>query len=258
MGDEAARNWQCRKMSSTPAIECEPRLSAAGPGTARLARVVARPSAMARVGRQVRPWMVLLLITLCWDRAVYLRVTVADGARAAAMKESGWYIALRSLGTLYPWLALGVLLLLIDLNKQSQPARSPNPLRRAVFLVLCPLLAGGVAEVLKPLVGRFKPEYTDGWFRFAGMTERLNRWSDLGMASSHTAVAFGAAFALSWILPRGAPLFIAGAVGCAMTRLLAGAHFLSDVYVGILIAYLSVRAIHTIDLRNNSGVPLAV
>lgn len=244
-------------MSGTPAIDSEPRPSAGGLHRAQPARLAARPSAPARLGRQLLPWTVLLFITLCWDRAVYLRVTVADGALAAGMKESGWYIALRSLGTLYPWAALGVLFLLIDLNKPSQPARSRNPLRRAVFLILCPLLAGGVAEVLKPLVGRFKPEYTDGWFRFAGMTERLNRWSDLGMASSHTAVAFGAAFALSWIVPRGAPLFVAGAVGCAMTRLLAGAHFLSDVYAGIVIAYLSVRVIHTIDLRNNAGTPLA-
>jgi membrane-associated phospholipid phosphatase len=42
-----------------------------------------------------------------------------------------------------------------------------------------------------------------------------------------------------------------------MTRLLAGAHFLSDVYVGVLMAYLSVRAIHAIDLRNNSGASIA-
>jgi membrane-associated phospholipid phosphatase len=132
-----------------------------------------------------------------------------------------------------------------------------NPFRRATFLFLCPLLSGGVAEILKPLVGRYKPEETDGWFVFAGLRERWTEWSDLGVASSHTAVAFGAAFALSWILPRGAPLFIAGAVGCALTRLLAGAHFLSDVYLGVMVAYLVSRGLRTLDLRNNAGVPLA-
>ncbi len=126
-----------------------------------------------------------------------------------------------------------------------------------MFLILAPLFAGGAAELLKPLVGRFKPEETEGWFTLASLGERWTRWSDLGMASSHTAVAFGAAFALSYILPRGAPLFVAGAVGCAMTRLLAGGHFLSDVYVGIVVAYLTTRALHGVDLRNNAGRSLA-
>jgi membrane-associated phospholipid phosphatase len=207
--------------------------------------------------RAAVPWVALLLITVCWDRAVYLHVRVADAARFAAMEKAGWYIALRSLGELYAWGALAVLLLLIDLGAPKSTERMRNPFRRAIFLILCPVFAGGVAEALKPIVGRFKPETTDGWFVFAGLRERLTAWSDLGMASSHAAVAFGAAFALSYIVPRGAPLFIAGAVGCAMTRLLAGAHFLSDVYVAILIAYAATRAIRAIDLRNNAGVPLA-
>jgi membrane-associated phospholipid phosphatase len=205
--------------------------------------------------RTLAPWGVLLLVTLCWDRAVYLYVAVADPAAKAAMEHHGWYITLRSLGTLYPVLGLAVLFLLIDSAAGAQPRRA-DPLRRAVFLFLCPLLAGGIAELLKPLVGRFKPEYTDGWSAFAGLSDRWSRWSDLGMASSHTAVAFGTAFALSTLLPRGSPLFLAAAVGCAMTRLLAGGHFFSDVYVGILIAYVVARAVRRIDAGNNRGVPI--
>ncbi len=249
-------------MNRTPAISREPKFNVVRTSTRNADAAphpgdIARRHAVGRAGRMVFPWFALLLITLCWDRAVYLHVTVSDAARAAAMKESGWYIALRSLGTLYPWAGLAVLFLLIDLGAPANPARLRNPFRRAVFLILAPLLAGGAAEILKPLVGRFKPEETEGWFRFAGLGERLSRWSDLGMASSHTAVAFGAAFALSYILPRGAPLFVAGAVGCAMTRLLAGGHFLSDVYVAVIISYFIVRALHALDLRNNSGAPIS-
>jgi membrane-associated phospholipid phosphatase len=118
------------------------------------------------------------------------------------------------------------------------------------------LLAGGAAELLKPLVGRYKPEETDGWYALSPLRDRIGDWSDLGMASSHTAVAFAAAFALSCLIPRATPLFILGAVGCAMTRLLAGGHFLSDVYVGILIAYVVTRAVRAIDQRNNAGTPI--
>lgn len=215
-----------------------------------------RPPALAPAcWRTLAPWGVLLLITLCWDRAVYLHVAVADPAAKAAMEQRGWYITLRSLGTLYPALGLAVLFLLIDSAAGARPRRT-DPLRRAVFLFLCPLLAGGIAELLKPLVGRFKPEYTDGWFSLAGLSERWSRWSDLGMASSHTAVAFGTAFALSSLIPRGWPLFLGAAVGCAMTRLLAGGHFLSDVYVGILIAYVVTRAVRAVDARNNRGMPI--
>ena len=205
--------------------------------------------------RLVAPWAALLVITLCWDRAVYLHVTVADAARAAEMKDSGWYVALRSLGTLYPWAAVSVLLLLIDLGSPATD-RPRNPLRRPVFLLLCPLLAGGAAELLKPLVGRYKPEETGGWYALAPLRDRVDQWSDLGMASSHTAVAFAGAFALACLIPRGVPLFIFGAVGCAMTRLLAGGHFLSDVYVGILIAYAVTRAVRRVDQRNNGGMPI--
>lgn len=203
------------------------------------------------------PWLVLLVVTMCWDRAVYVHVRVADEAAAEAMKGAGWYLALRSLGELYLWSGLAAVFLLLDLGGPSRGTGRRNPLRRAVFMILSPVLAGGVAEVMKPLVGRFKPEETDGWYAIAGVRERFAEWSDLGMASSHTAVAFGAAFALSRIAPRGAPLYIAGALGCAMSRLLAGGHFLSDVYVGIVIAYVVTQILHAIDLRNNNGVPIS-
>lgn len=206
------------------------------------------------LARLVLPWCVLLLITLCWDRAVYLHVRVGDAAAKHAMESTGWYLTLRSLGTLYPWLGIAALLLLIDWRGISAPAG--NPLRRPVFLLLCPVLSGAAAEFLKPLVGRFKPEETDGWFALASLPDRWHRWSDLGMASSHTAVACGAAFALSVLFPRGTPVFLAAGVGCGMTRLLAGGHFLSDVYVGIVLAFMVTRGIRALDRHNNRGVAL--
>lgn len=241
-------------MNPAATTESEPPRSAAGAGPAPTtgAAPAALEGGLAERLRRWLPWVAGLLVALCWDRAVYLHVRVADPNKAAAMKEAGWYQALRTLGTLYPWLAVGVLLVIIDASAR----KGRDMLRRGVFLFLCPLLAGGVAEVLKPLVGRYKPDVTNGWYGFAALRERV-AWNDLGMASSHTSVAFAGAFALSYLVPRGAPFFVAGAVGCALTRLLAGAHYFSDVYVGVVIAYAAVRAVYVLDRGRNAGIPIA-
>jgi membrane-associated phospholipid phosphatase len=56
-------------------------------------------------------------------------------------------------------------------------------------------------------------------------------WSGAGLAfpSSHAAVAFGGAAILARLYPRARWVGYTLAVGCAATRVLARAHFLSDV-----------------------------
>jgi membrane-associated phospholipid phosphatase len=197
------------------------------------------------------PWLVGLLAALLLDRLVYSRLAITETDRAAALQSRDLYRMFRVAGTLWPWLIIGAAMLLLDLGKR--PRRARDFLRRPVFLLLSAALAGLAAESLKPLVGRYKPENTDGHYVFAAFSKRLTDWHDLGMASSHAAVAFGAAFALSLMLPRAAPLFLVLAIGCAVTRLLAGAHFLSDVYVAVLLAYAVTTALYHLDRRNNDG-----
>jgi membrane-associated phospholipid phosphatase len=55
------------------------------------------------------------------------------------------------------------------------------------------------------------------------------------MPSSHALIAFSGAAALAILFPRATPIWYALAIGCAITRLLAGAHFLSDVVAGTII-----------------------
>jgi membrane-associated phospholipid phosphatase len=50
-------------------------------------------------------------------------------------------------------------------------------------------------------------------------------------------VAFGAAWLLCRIYPRAWPVWIAFATGCAVTRVMVQAHFLSDVVTGAVAAY---------------------
>jgi membrane-associated phospholipid phosphatase len=62
--------------------------------------------------------------------------------------------------------------------------------------------------------------------------------SNLGIPSSHVAVAFGAAFMLVRVCPAVWPVAILAGVGCAAGRVAAGAHFLSDVYAAVVVAFI--------------------
>lgn len=213
------------------------------------------------------PWLLGLLLALAWDRAVYVHLAVKDGARLMSLESSDWYRTLRIVGAPWAWLFVAAALVLFDAGKGERAARQESTppglmrggsaaLRRATFLLLSALLSGGAAELIKAVVGRCKPDTTDGYFRFATLHERFVelKWNDLGFPSSHTALAFGACFALSIMLPRARMVFLAMAIGCAMTRLLAGAHFLSDAYGAVLLAFVVTKGVYALDRRNNQGI----
>ncbi len=114
-----------------------------------------------------------------------------------------------------------------------------DPLHRHVLpRVLAAALGSGIlANVFKLLIARTRPHHFDlrtdaldsfaGWFPLLGNTS----W-DQGFPSSHTAAAAGLAIALACRYPRGRWLFPAVAVLAGVQRVLAEAHFLSDVFWG--------------------------
>jgi membrane-associated phospholipid phosphatase len=61
--------------------------------------------------------------------------------------------------------------------------------------------------------------------------------SGLALPSSHALVAFAAAAMLARLYPRARWLWYALAAGCALTRVLARAHFLSDVTLAAIIGW---------------------
>jgi membrane-associated phospholipid phosphatase len=106
-----------------------------------------------------------------------------------------------------------------------------------VRVLMSAAMGGLLAEALKLAVRRHRPsEANDGrhvydWF--AGDVEGRG----LGLASSHAGVAFGAAFALwRWSPPAGVAALTL-ALGCSATRVLSGAHFVSDVYAAAVLAW---------------------
>lgn len=173
-----------------------------------------------------------------------------------------WYQALRALGYMPTWIAFGVVVLAADLG--SLPARLDITgwWRRGAALILTPLAAGGIAELLKLLVGRERPApLVEGlrvyqghifkpWDPSAGLWGGLTDSSNLGLPSSHAAVAIAGAFAIARVWPGALAPALFAALGCALTRLLHGAHFFSDVFAGALLGYaLAWLIVRPEDLR---------
>lgn len=121
-------------------------------------------------------------------------------------------------------------------------------LPRACHILLSAAAAGLVAELLKAIVGRERPITNDGINVFKPFLHGFVDSSNLAFPSSHVAVAFGAAWMASLFYPRGRWLFLALAVGCALSRLAAKAHWLSDCYAAAVLAYLIYRALRPFAL----------
>ena len=109
--------------------------------------------------------------------------------------------------------------------------------------------------MLKLLVRRDRPGVYDGAYGFRPWADHPFSSSGFGMPSSHALIAFSGAAALAVLFPRATPIWYALAVGCAITRVLSGAHFVSDVTVGAIIAIAVAISLRGQLLRGPSAVP---
>ncbi|MHB8861772.1 MAG: phosphatase PAP2 family protein [Pirellulaceae bacterium] len=145
----------------------------------------------------------------------------------------------------------GVLLILI-----TAAVLDPRSRARLPRVAACAFGAGGLAQVLKHLFPRIRPNAVDTsgdvlstfltWG--AGSQEQaveLSRRAVQSFPSGHAATAVGLAFGLGWLYPRGRWLFVFFAVLAAAQRVGASAHFVSDTLaaaaVGSLVAGLCLR-----------------
>jgi membrane-associated phospholipid phosphatase len=102
-------------------------------------------------------------------------------------------------------------------------------------------LGGIFAEALKPVVGQVRPHLVEGAHRY-WRVEGVEGLS-YGMASSHAAVAFGAAWGIVFLYGRAGWIVLGLAAACALERMMAGAHFATDVYVGAVLGYAGARLV---------------
>jgi len=158
--------------------------------------------------------------------------------------DRGWGRMLRLAGYFPLWGIVALALVLHDwVPRTLTTLRQAS--RRGLLLFWSAALGGIVAEVLKLTLRRERPGLTDGLHVLRPWTERPFSTAQLGLPSSEAAVAFAAAAALARLFPEAGLLWYALAVGCALTRVASGAHFMSDVvlaaFVGSVVAWIVWR-----------------
>jgi membrane-associated phospholipid phosphatase len=148
--------------------------------------------------------------------------------------DHDWGRMLRIVGFLPTWVVVSVALALCG----PQPGPTPDIPRCRAFLPLIAATLGGViAEVLKLLLRRERPEARAGAYVFRSWHDHPLSTSGLALPSSHALVAFAAAAMLARLYPSARWLWFALAAGCALTRVLARAHFLSDVALAAIVGW---------------------
>lgn len=152
---------------------------------------------------------------------------------------------LRTIGYFPFWVVAGLALWLQSRNR-----------RHGLLLALTPGVAGLVDELLKILSQRERPAMNHGDYVFRGFTGQWWKTADIGLPSSHAMVAFAGAWILCRLYPRASAVWLVLAAGCAITRVEAQAHFLSDVTVaavaGVVVAEILWRKTERREPRADS------
>lgn len=189
--------------------------------------------------------LLLTALAFALDRWAWGHLSMPD------VYDHDWGRLLRVTGSIFPWLALSLALWLEARGWDGAKAR------RAWLVLAAPVAGGFASEVLKLIVRRERPGLTDGAWVFRPFGDRLFEAKELGLPSGHAMVAFAGAAMLSRLYPRAAPVVWALAIGCGLTRVLARAHFLSDVAVAALISWLVVAGIWRLATRRGPTVASA-
>lgn len=201
-----------------------------------------------RTLRRRRSLLIALLLTLALliltilDKTLW-QLLLLDPDKSLEQKD--WWQLLRQFGSLILWMIIAALFILND-----HARRRPGAWHRGLMIVLAAAIAGGLAEALKGIVGRARP-LTTGEYHFKWLEPTAHLPG--GLASSHAAVAFGGAIMLSWFIPAWRIPLMLLAFLCATTRLIVGAHFVTDVYVAILLAWLTCLTLWKCFSTNMGG-----
>lgn len=160
------------------------------------------------------------------------------------IQDHDWYRLLRIMGYLGTWLLVCIVYIAHDRHQH-----------RGLAVLFSAGAAGIVAELLKLTIARERPVQDGviqpGLYHFRGLFAGFQDGANLGLPSSHAAVAFGGCLMMAHFLPRARTTLFLLALGCGLTRMLTGAHFATDVFVGALIGWGCSRM-----MRSFASVPL--
>ena len=172
-----------------------------------------------------------------------------------SLAQEDWNRGLRVLGYVPTWLVVGAAMVVIDMRRvrDGLMRAGEDALGRGLGVVVGALAGGAAAEIMKLIVRRERPDAEHAGYVFRSFADGTFDSGGLGFPSSHTAVAFGAAWALCRMHPEGKVLWVLLGLGCGMTRVMAGAHWVSDVVGAALVAYAAVWGLSRVGLVARQG-----
>ena len=188
-------------------------------------------------------------VTIALMAAAFLAATALDGWAYHHLVRPTIYDGdlgrmLRVAGFLPTWAIVSIVLLLCDPSWRTSTA--PRWRRwRGLLPFASAASAGLIGEVLKLLIRRERPEAHAGAYVFRSWSDHPFSSAGFALPSSHAIVAFGALAMLARMYPRARWIFFAVAAGCALTRVLAHAHFLSDVTLAGIVGWLVASTLWT-------------
>lgn len=200
------------------------------------------PTASQELYRPALVWRALGLTLALTALALFADQWAYHAWHDPKVYERDWGRLLRVIGFLGTWVALAVAMVL---QEGGDPAKQPLARRRGLLLVGSATLGGLVAELLKLLIRRERPMVHEGLYGFREFADRTFSTSGLAMPSSHTLVAFAGAAMLARLYPRARWVGYVLAAGCGVSRVMARAHFVSDVVLaagcGWIVAFLLAK-----------------
>jgi lipid A 4'-phosphatase len=225
----------------------------APPPFARLGRWIGRNRTVWAAGRVVRasPAMRLALATGATAMLVALSIGLVD--RPVALSSHAGDSDLRSLFEFIGRLGLasGYLIAfglafaalhwggrLPRLRRFARPMQALSAIPAFLFLAIA--ASGIVVDVLKVVFGRARPKLLiqANIYDFSWLSWRPDHWS---FPSGHSATIVALMTALWYLWPQHLLFYILAATIVAASRIVVGAHYLSDVLAGALIAMLTTR-----------------
>ena len=197
----------------------------------------------------VEAFILVELVAVIWvDRPV------ADFFHRQGGAQLVFFDTAQRFGLGYPWLVLSALAFAFlrwggELRRlKPWAARMRDAAYIPGFIFLSVGAAGLLVDALKILIGRTRPKllFADGTYDVTWFGLRADHWS---FPSGHAATAAALMAALWCLWPRPLWLYIAGAALVAVSRVITGQHYLSDVVAGAAIGVIVTRALATWLLR---------
>lgn len=205
-----------------------------------------------RLSRLLLVMVVGLLITLWLDHPVYLACLSLPRTG-----DADWHRMLRVYGYAPLWLVAAAAIACVDSSQISKMGLL-RAIHRPLLLLMSVALTGVTVEMLKLLTRRVRPNLSDGVFAWRPWLDHPLHNGGLSTPSSHAAVAFAGTWMLCRFFPRASPVWLALALGCAMTRVLNEAHYVSDVWLAALVSYMVADMLYRQHMRNERRHAIAV